>query len=69
MSDFVWIFGKKTFTVPILKNPCPICKREGALMGLPPPLLKKQKDGTNIVCNPALGGCNHGFKGKVREVK
>lgn len=41
--------------------PCPMCSKR-ALTGLPSWELAKQTDGTNIVCNPGLGGCNHGFE-------
>lgn len=39
---------------------CPSCGKH-ALTRLPTLLLASQPDDTNIVCNPAHGGCNSGF--------
>lgn len=44
---------------------CPQCGA-AALCLLPFELMLKQPDGTNIVCHPVLGGCNHGFEAEVR---
>lgn len=44
-----------------LRIPCPMCQRV-ALVRLPQSLLAFETDGTNVVCHPALGGCNHGFE-------
>ena len=58
----LWSFGKKVFRCLIVPRPCPICRADGTLVGLPAPILKKQPDKTNVVCHPAFGGCNHGFE-------
>lgn len=44
-----------------LEQACPFCGKR-ALTMLPTWELAKQPDATNAVCNPALGGCNHGFE-------
>lgn len=40
---------------------CPLCG-VFAICQLPPKLRAQQTDGTNVVCHPAHGGCNHGFE-------
>lgn len=56
-----WNIGKQTWECMVLPNDCPLCKKPATLVALPLPELEKQPDGTNVVCHPALGGCNHGF--------
>ncbi len=58
------IRAEKSWTVSTsdaLHVACPMCQRL-ALVRLPPSLLALETDGTNVVCHPALGGCNHGFE-------
>lgn len=39
---------------------CPLCLAF-AIVELTPAQREQQPDNTTHVCNPALGGCNHGF--------
>lgn len=57
---FVWFVKGKAYDCVILPRNCPKCGVH-ALVGLPKPVIKAQPDETNIVCHPAIGGCNHGF--------
>lgn len=57
----MWLIGGKTFETLISQSPCQFCGKL-TVTALPPPLLAKQPDNTTHVCNPALGGCNHGFE-------
>lgn len=61
-DKLLWTYRNQTYSCQILPNQCPICKATGTLVGLPPFLVKKQPDKTNIVCHPGIGGCNHGFE-------
>lgn len=67
MSDgmpkpLLWNMGKSgTYTCIVLPQACQLCGKQ-ALTILPPPVLKRQPDRTNVVCHPSLGGCNHGFE-------
>lgn len=60
-----WIVGtgksQTSWECPALPLICPKCDKTETLFALPPPVLKKQPDDTNVVCHPAAGGCNHGF--------
>lgn len=48
--------------------PCPLCGAH-AIVALTPPQRLAQPDDTTHVCNPLLGGCNHGFTdSRTREV-
>lgn len=57
-------YGTKRVQIEVFPAPeevaCSCCGAK-ALTRLPTRLLAKQPDGTNIVCNPAHGGCNQGF--------
>lgn len=58
---FLPLDGKiKTYATKIEPEACDCCG-ERVICALPPPLLAQQPDDTTHVCNPALGGCNHGF--------
>lgn len=51
-------------TIEIFAAPhatCPICLKFAVCL-LPPILASRQTDGTNAVCHPSHGGCNHGFE-------
>lgn len=58
--ECLWVLDGVSCYTPIEPDPCPMCGA-CAITALPPPLLKVQPDDTTHVCNPALGGCNHGF--------
>lgn len=60
-KDVMWVIDGETYRVEVLPSPCPLCGAEGSMMPLPPPILMQQPDETTHVCNPAFGGCNHGF--------
>jgi hypothetical protein len=60
IAPFDWIIGDKVFHCVPLQLACPNCGH-ASLVELPPPLLAKETDGTNVVCHPNMGGCNHGF--------
>ena len=55
-----WVIEGNRYDVAVLKERCPFCFAH-AVTELPEPLLKVQPDDTTHVCNPAFGGCNHGF--------
>ena len=69
-----WVFPAKSgrfkdarrYETELLPGACPMCHKAGTVCGLPEPLLAEQFDGTTHVCNPALGGCNHGFAKEQR---
>jgi hypothetical protein len=54
----------ETATTSVLPGNCPFCGVR-ALVELPPWEFAKQTDGTNVVCAPPFGGCNHGFEAKL----
>lgn len=56
---FQWSIGEQVFDCTV-DCACPTCHAV-AVVSLPPPLLKEQRDGTTHVCHPAFGGCNGGF--------
>jgi len=55
----VWLIQGTAHTTVRLWELCHFCG-EDALTELPAPLLRRQLDGTTIVCHPSLGGCNRG---------
>jgi hypothetical protein len=57
----VWTVKGKGYECRILPGICPRCLSKDRIVELPPPVLAEQPDDTTHVCNPALGGCNHGF--------
>lgn len=60
-----WVIDGTVHKCAKLPLPCPMCGKH-SLAALPPPLLVQQPDETNVVCMPALGGCNQGFEVPLR---
>lgn len=68
METVNWLIGNAVYTCEVEPGACPFCYAVGAVTELPPPILAVQPDDTTHVCNPALGGCNHGFS-KAKQKK
>lgn len=60
MKYLTWVVDGEAHEVEVVFRPCPFCGAV-AITELPPPILAEQPDDTTHVCNPGLGGCNHGF--------
>lgn len=60
-NTVTWMRGNEAEQIEHLAEACPFCGKL-ALTRLPTWEQAKQKDGTNVVCNPALDGCNQGFE-------
>lgn len=60
---FDWLHtvkGKIVTTPTAVVSHCPFCAM-AAVTPLPEAIRAKQPDNTSHVCNPYIGGCNHGF--------
>lgn len=60
-KTLIWVVNSRSYVCEVLPEPCPACGKF-SLTGLPDPIRRAQPDNTNVVCNPALKGCNQGYE-------